>query len=309
MTVATVYNSSSGPKVIAQMNLHHVRAAHAKLLRDEPGRTAEIAALAARISELESEGATGGAAKDAAPAPPGHNAPPTIEGFDALKVHIEDLYAEAKNWCDGEPITTQAQADEVARLLGMVKEVEKLADDTRKRENEPFDAGKAEVQARYAPLISDTKAVRGKTVLAREACQRALTPWLKAQEAARVAAATAAREEAERKAAAARTAAQSDDLAVAERAEDIFADARATERQASALERNRAAAGGGEYRRAILRDNWTAEIEDANALLRHYWQTRRADLEAFALKMAQEDVRAGKRQIPGVRVWNDQRAA
>ena len=50
------------------------------------------------------------------------------------------------------------------------------------KENEPFDL-KAEVQARYAPLIGNTKAVKGKTVLAADACKAALAPWLMAVEA------------------------------------------------------------------------------------------------------------------------------
>jgi hypothetical protein len=324
MTEVTDYNGSGGPVPILTMNYPHLKAAHAKLVRDgfPASRQDEVDAMAARLAELDAlptdadrinatkiERGDEGAGKVPAPAAAGHNLPPTPDSFDAIRVHIEDLYSEAKNWLDGEPIATQAQADEVSRLLGMIKEAERIADDTRKRENEPFDAGKAAVQAKYAPLISDTKSVRGKTVLAREACQRALTPWLVAQEQERQRAAQAARDEADRLAAEARAAAQSADLSVVEKAEDIFADAKATEREASALERDRAAAGGGEYRRTILRDHFVPILEDGQLALRHLWSTRRADLEAFALKCAEEAVRAGVRTIPGFRVENQQRAA
>lgn len=62
--MTTIYNSSTGPKVIAEMNPHNLAAAHAKLLRDNPpipgldGRRArqpEIDAMGARLAELAEE--------------------------------------------------------------------------------------------------------------------------------------------------------------------------------------------------------------------------------------------------------------
>ena len=55
-----------------------------------------------------------------------------------------------KNWLDGEPIASAEQADKVSLLLDMIRKAEKAADESRVKENEPFDLGKAEVQARYA---------------------------------------------------------------------------------------------------------------------------------------------------------------
>ena len=49
-----------------------------------------------------------------APASIGHNNPPA-DPFGAISAHIDDLYTEAKNWADGTPIVSQAQADEVSR--------------------------------------------------------------------------------------------------------------------------------------------------------------------------------------------------
>ncbi len=316
---ATHYQSSKGPVLITAIAYPHLKAAHAKLMRDGfgPERQPEIDAMAARLAFLDAEyeakqkeGSDGGAEAVSAPAPKDHNLkPPAPKTYDEIKAHIDDLYLEAKNWLDGKPVETQAQADELSRLLGMIKEAEATADAIRKVENEPFDTGKAEVQARFAPLISDTKSVRGKTVLAREACQRALTPWLKKLDDEREATAKAQRAEADRLAQAARDAAKSDNLEVAESAHDIFAEAKGAERQAKATETDRARVGGGEYRATILRDNWVVEIENANTLLRHFWQTRRPELEAFALRLATEEVRAGKRTIPGAKIWNDRRAA
>lgn len=62
--MTTTYNSSTGPKVIADMNPHNLMAAHAKLMRDFPPlddldgkslRQAEIDAMGARLAELAEE--------------------------------------------------------------------------------------------------------------------------------------------------------------------------------------------------------------------------------------------------------------
>ena len=309
--MTNIYQSSKGQKAIDTLPYPYLCNALAKLQREEPSRVPEIVAMTARKAELEALEAL----PDSSPAPaaiaaPGHNRPPTDSPFEAIKTHIDDLYAEAKAYLDGEPIATQGQADDVSKLLGMIKEAERAADDARKLENEPFDAGKAEVQARYAPLISDTKAVRGKTITAREACQKALTPWLKKLDAEREAAAQAARDEAERLAAEARAKAQSaTSIDEAEQAEAMFTDSKAATREAASLEGDRARVGvGSGYRATILRDNWTPVLTDGTAALRHYWTARRADLEELALSWARADVRAGARAIPGFEIVNERKA-
>ena len=99
------------------------------------------------------------------PFPRDHNNPPEPTPFEVSRDRIADLYAEAKNWCDGEPIDSEDKAAEVRKLLDMLGEEIRTADARRKTENEPFDAGKAEVQARYNTLIGDTKSVKGKAIL------------------------------------------------------------------------------------------------------------------------------------------------
>jgi hypothetical protein len=233
----------------------------------------------------------------------GHNQPPA-DPFEAIKVHIEDLYLEAKNWLDGEPITTQAQADEVGRLLDMIREAEKAADEARKEENRPFDEGKAAVQAKYAPLIADTKAVRGKTVLAAEACKAALAPWRQEQERIKREAAEKAQQEAEaaaRAAAEAARAAQADDLEAKERADAAIREAEQAQKVAARADKA-ATTGTG------LRSYWTPTLTDGAAAARHYWTVNREACEAFFLSLAREDVRAGKRQIPGFDVIEERRA-
>lgn len=236
-------------------------------------------------------------------APIGHNNPPA-DPFGAIKAHIEDLYSEAKNWLDGDPITTQAQADEVGKLLDMIRDAEKVADEARKAENAPFDEGKAAVQAKFAPLISDTKAVRGKTVLAAEACRAALAPWRQAQEAAKQEAARTAREEAEaaaRAAAKAMRASQVDDLAAREEAERLVREAEQAAKLASRADKA-ATTGTG------LRSYWALKLTDGTAAARHYWMTDRKACEEFFLSLANRDTRQGVRTIPGFEIIEERRA-
>ena len=238
----------------------------------------------------------------------GHNNPPEPSPFDAHAVNIGDLFDEAKNFADGAGIENQGQADAVQTLMRRIQEAHTAADNSRKEENQPFDDGKAAVQAKYAPLIADTKAVKGMTVMAIDALKKVLAPWLVKQEEERKAKAAQLRKEAEDAAEAARlaatTALDSGDLAATEQAEAAFTDAKHAERAAVRVENNRSQATG--YGRATLRDNWQPVMTDGVAALRHYWDTRRTDLEAFALSLARSDVQSGKRVIPGFEITNNQ---
>lgn len=233
----------------------------------------------------------------------GANNPPP-DPFGAISAHIADLYAEARNWLDGDPITTQAQADEVTRLLDMIRDAAKVADGARQEENKPFDEGKAAVQAKYAPLIADTKAVRGKTVLATEACKAALAPWRAAQEAIKQEAARKAREEAEaaaRAAAEAMRASQVDDLAAREDAERLVREADQAAKLANRADKA-ATTGTG------LRSYWSPKLVDGVEAARHYWKVNRAECETFFLSLANADARQGIRSIPGFEIVEERRA-
>lgn len=237
----------------------------------------------------------------------GHNNPPVeIEPtpFEMSEVEIGDLYAEAKNWLDGEPVSSQAQADGLSKLIDELRKAANLADERRKEENRPFDEGKAEVQARYAPLISDTKSVKGKAVLAIDMAKKVLAPWLQKLEDEKRAAAEAARKEAEEKARIAQEAmraSQVHDLEKREAAEALVREAQKAEAAATKAENSKAHATGG-TRAMGLRSVWRAEMTDAREAARHYWQTRREEVDAFFQKLADADVHAGKRSIPGFSV-------
>lgn len=228
------------------------------------------------------------------------NNPPPVE------VHgmgINDLYDEAKNFLDGEPIASQEQADSIGKLLGLIRDAEKAAEAQRKEEAKPFDDGKKAVQAAWKPLLD-------KCQLASEACKKTLAPWLKKLDDEQRAAAKKAREEAEeaaRKAHQAMTSARDDDLEGQQIAREMQEHAEAAHKLASRADKAKAnVAGTG---RAIgLRSYFHAEIVDRRALLNHYAKTRPDDLEAWLQDQAQRDVSAGVRHIPGVNVTEERRA-
>jgi len=101
----------------------------------------------------------------------GHNNPPEPTPFELSKQAIEDLYAEAKQWLDGEPVTNEVQAGALNTLQTRIRDAAKEAEKNRKDEAKPFDDGKAEVQARYKPIIA-------KADEADSAVKAALKPYL-----------------------------------------------------------------------------------------------------------------------------------
>jgi len=239
----------------------------------------------------------------------GHNQPPEPTPFELSKEAIQSLFDEAKNWLDGDPIASQGQADEVQKLLRMIQAAEKEADERRVKENEPFDAGKAEVQARYAPLIANTKTVKGMTVLAVDACKKALAPWLEKIDAENRAKAEALRKEAEEKQRIALEAMRQrdGDLEASARAEALVQEAKRAETEARRADSAKAQAKG-EGRAVGLRDYYRPEITDATAFARHVWLTHRSDMETFLAGMAAKLVASGVHTIPGVTVHHERRA-
>jgi hypothetical protein len=226
---------------------------------------------------------------------------PNARPYDLICEHIDDLYAEAKNFADGEPITTPGQAEAVQTLMRQIQQAEKAADAERVKENEPFDAGKAEVQARYAPLIGNTKAVKGKTVQAVEALKACLAPWLKRLDDEQKAKAEAARlvaEKAIQDAAEAMRQAQSANLSEREDAEQKIQEAQVAQKAAKDAENARPQASG-MGRAATLRTSYKAVLVDAQVAAGAYWKRDPSAFNAFLQKLADADVASGRRDIPG----------
>ncbi len=246
----------------------------------------------------------------------GHNAPPSDETtpFDMARKAVEDIYFETVLWLDGHPIENQETADGVANLLALVRKAEAQAEEARKAEAKPFDDGKAEVQARYAPLIGNTKAIKGKTILAAEALKAALAPWLDAERKRLNAETAAKRAEADRlqrEALEALRATDTTNLTEREAAETLLTVARRAEAAATAAARETPTAGGALGRAAGLRTTWRATICDPVDAARSCWNddAGREAMLAFLTDWANARVRAGVRSIPGFRISEDRSVA
>lgn len=237
----------------------------------------------------------------------GHNNPPTP--FDDVKAEIEGLYDEAKQWLDGEPVTNQGMADGLNKLIGMIREAEKKAEALRKEEAKPFDDGKAEVQARYNPLIAKGK---GLTAMALEAAKNALTPWLEKLDREKREAEAKARAEAEeaaKRAAEAFRLSDQADLAAREEAERLAEEAKQKDIAARRAANDKAQAKGGTGRATSLRTFHTPEIRDYTAFARWCWQNRRQEMQAFLDEVAQRLVREQpERAVEGMVVHVERRA-
>jgi len=224
--------------------------------------------------------------------------------FMLISEHINELFDEAKNHADGEPIATPGQAEAVQTLLRQIQAAKKAADAERVLENTPFDTGKAEVQARYATLIGDNKAGKGKAVLAEDVLKAHLLPWqIKLADDQR-AAADAARAEAQRLAdlaAEAHRAAAANDLDAREAAEALVTDAKAAERAAKAAVTARPQVSG-QGRAATLRTTYKAVLVDAQVAAGAYWKRDPLAFNAFLQSLADADVASGRRDVPGFRV-------
>lgn len=228
------------------------------------------------------------------------NSPPV----EQHALNINDLYDEAKNFLDGSGIQSEEQAQAVGKLRDMIRAARKAADAQRAVEKKPHDdAGKA-VQAAWKPLLD-------KCDLATSTCERALVPFLQAKEAEQRAAADKAREDAaaaHRKAQEALAQSAADDLEARATADQQLKDANKATAAAAKLDKARPQIAGAD--RAIgLRSHFIAELTDARAALAFYMKRDPEALKAWLLQQAQADVRAGIRQIPGVLVREERKAA
>lgn len=240
---------------------------------------------------------------------PGANNPPVESPFEKAAKRIEDLYLESGNWIDGKPIETQAQADEVQTLLRMLQEAETEADQARVAENKPFDDGKAEVQARYAPLIGNTQKVKGKTVLAIMGCKAAVQNWLLKVQAEQRVEAERLRKEAQAQAAEAQAALdaarETPDLAAFEQAEQAIQDASVMARAADRAEKAKPKAAG--YGRAVgLRTVYTPALADPVKALGWCWLNERAAMEEAILAIAKTRTHGGVCTMPGIALKEEQ---
>lgn len=241
----------------------------------------------------------------------GHNNPPPTP-FEEVEKRINDLYDEAVQWLDGEKVTTQEMADGINHLISEISKAAKDAETLRKEEVKPFDDGKAEVQARYNPLIGSTKTVKGKAILATETAKEALTPWLVFLDAEKRAEEQRKREEADRAreaAEAAFKASPADDLAARAEAERLAADFKKAEAIANRAAKDTATSKGGTGRATGLRTTYRAEITNHTEFARYLWTHRRAEMDEFLAGEAKRLVDQNHdREIPGVIIHTERKA-
>jgi len=236
---------------------------------------------------------------------PGHNQGPEMTPFEQSQEEITDLYSEAKQWLDGDPITTEGQAEGVQKLMRMLQSAVKDADKNRKEEAKPHDDAKKGIQEKYNILIGKTKDVTGLAVKAIDVCKKALAPYLEKQEKIRQEAAEKARKEADEKQRIAeeeaRKAAESTNLEARERAEELAREAEKAAKKATAAEKAKPKVSG-EGRSSGLRVSYEPEISDLKSAAGYFWTHNREAFEAFILDLAKQEIRAGKRSIDGIKI-------
>lgn len=239
----------------------------------------------------------------------GNNRAPTP--FEIIEAEILLLFQQASDYLDGDALANQAQADDVGNLLDMLRKAEKKAEAERVKEKTPFDEKIDEIQQRYNSLIGNTKSVKGKTILAKDACTKTLAPWLQKLQDEIDAKAAAARIEADRLAQVAREALRASDITnLAQRAaaEELVADAKIAERVAVKAEKVTAHAGGSDGRAIGLRTTYTCNVDDPLAFGKWLWIYRRTEYLAFFNEIAKRVVDSGLRDLPGVTATPDRRA-
>ncbi len=231
---------------------------------------------------------------------PGGNMTP----FEQSEMEIADLYDEAKNWADGEPVTTQEAHDEVERLMDLISAAAKTADERRVEEIAPHKAAVDAAQARWNTLIGKNKSITGKTVLALDALKKVVEPFRVEQQRLKDAEARRIREEAEEAERRAQEAfAQTSVADLAEREEAERLAQRAADLSKVANKAAKAATTN-----TGLTTYWQTEVTDKRAVAAHYWKTRPAEVDAFFLSLAEADVRRGMRSIPGCEITEQKKA-
>lgn len=237
----------------------------------------------------------------------GNNLPPEaieLTPFEASKLAILDLYAEAAQWLDGEPITTQDAADAVNTLKAAIKKAADIAEENRKVEVKPLQDQVSEIQARYNELIGNNKSVTGLAIKAEQACNAALKPYLIKLAQAQEAAALLARQEAERAQQVALAAMRERDaanLAQREEAERLVNQAKQAEQAAKRAEGAKAHAKG-DGRATGLRTVYRAVIADQREAAAWLWSEHRDDVMQLAQSIADKMPKNAETAIRGFRI-------
>ncbi len=225
---------------------------------------------------------------------------PTEPHIAAFKV-IDDLFDEARNFADGEPIDSDELHDAISDLREQLHEAGKVAEALRVAAKKPLDDQIAKIQSLYNPYVQPKK---GKVDMGKASLDALTTAW-------RVAKAAAARKEADRIAAIAAAEqakaqealrASAGNLTARVEAEEQVETSKAWAKAASRAEKA-ATTGLG------LRTVWRGDILDWDAVLDWAYARDQQRFRDLCQQMVDEAVRANVRTIPGVNVIEDKRAA
>lgn len=303
-----LYNSSKGPVEISTMPYPYAKNALAKLRSNSPERSAEISALDKHIQDLEIDGDANPRAVQG-----GNNPPEEIKpDWEAVKVHMDDLLAEARNWADGEEIDNQEKADSVASLRQLLQAAANLADKARVAEKKPFDEQIAAIQDRYNEYIAPLKNKKpGSIPKAAQVLGNLLAPWLKKLEDEQHEQEKIARdlaEKASQESLAAREAARkSDDLSAMDAADELLEVAEEAAKTLRIVENSKPQTMGA-LRAQGLRSKWIAIITNRRDALLHYIKEQPEAFDALIQQLADKDARQAQTRgdIPGVQ-WKEER--
>jgi hypothetical protein len=332
-----LYKSSKGEREISEMPLPYAKNALGKLLRDEPGRTAEIDALQAHVDTLTAQAEAEGENPRAVLG--GNNPPEAMteidrievrgkeiaevakgdepNGREAVETHVSDLLTEAANWADGVALIDQAQADAVGRLHRMLQEAAGLVDDAATKEKKPLNEAIAEIAAWQNGYTAKglKKTPDGKLTKALSATGNLSAGWLRKMDAERIErekiAAELAHKAAQEAVALREEAKVTTDIAVMDRAEDAIADAKNLLSIAEGFGKDRVRLGGGDgFRAMTLRSTWSAHIDPKlggwGAAYAHYKTDPdfMAEFHALIQRWADRDCRTEASRLRGVPGFN-----
>lgn len=236
--------------------------------------------------------------------PGGNNPPAELTPFEAISAEADDLVLEAEHWADGEPITSADIAEACTGLFEVVTNIIVRAEAIHEAEVKPINDAKNAVQAKFHPLIGDTKTGgKGRLITAKATLGELLTAWRTRENERKAAEAETARREAAAIAKQAEDAmrASSGNLGARVDAEQLLSSAKIADRDARRVEKAATTRTG-------LRTSFRPMMNNGGLAAEHYWKTRRADFQAFLQDCAAQDVRKGIRQIPGFDVIEEKTA-
>lgn len=221
----------------------------------------------------------------------GDNNPP--DPIDEATAPFADAIAEAENWLDGEPVSTEGQMKDVDRLTKDIKAALKSVKDGEKSAAAPlYDVWKAE-KARWKPTIDDLeRMVKGLVALVGPFKAKIAAEKAEAERLARVEA-DKKRREAE---AAARAASEA----------DIDAQRKAAQAMEDAKEAQKAASKASKETVKGMRTVHRHEIFDHRAALHWIAKNDRDAVTAFVEAYVAKNTR--EKTIDGVRAWTEKEA-